>query len=677
MSLKTQRKEEQALAGLTRTELLKSYRLMYMARSLDDKMMALLKQGRSVFHVGTSGHEAIQVALAYAMKPGSDWFYPYYRDLTFCLSLGVGPRDILLQFLSKKEDPASGARQMPMHFGDTTLRIVAQSSSTGTQFLQAVGTAMGSVKKGTDEVVMVSAGDGTTSQGDFHEALNLAGREKLPVIFLIEDNHYAISVPVEQQTAGSAYDIVAGYQNVQRYRVDGTDFLESYELSREVVQRTRNRQGPSVIVADVVRLLPHSSSDDQRKYKTEEQLAEEQKRDPIPKYLDLLQKEELATVVDLEEIRTDVKEEIERAVDWALEQPDPEKETATHYVYAMDYKAPALLEPERTGEKVMMVDAINHALDEEMERNEQVLVFGQDVADNKGGVFTATKGLSTKYGEERCFNSPLAESTIIGTAIGLAIRGFKPVAEIQFGDYIWTAMMQLKNELATVRYRSNNYWSAPVVVRVPVGGYIHGGLFHSQSIDGIFSHIPGLRIAFPSNAADAKGLLKTAIRHPDPVLFFEQKGMYRQQFAAAPEPGANYVLPFGHARVVRDGRDLTIVAWGSLVQKSVEAARELEEEGISVEIIDVRTLNPLDTETIFQSVRKTNKVIIAHEANLTGGFGGEIASQIADECFTWLDGPVRRIAAKDSHIPFSWILEQEVLPSTADVKRAVKELVAF
>jgi len=650
---------------------------MYLARSLDDKMLSLLKQGRTFFHVGTSGHEAIQVALAHAMDPERDWFYPYYRDLTFVLSLGVAPRDVLLQFLSRAEDPASGARQMPQHFGHRDLHIVAQSSSTGTQYLQAVGCAMAGVKQGNQEVVMVSSGEGTTSQGDFHEALNIASREKLPVVFLIEDNHYAISVPAEQQTAGTVYEIAAGYQNLARHQVDGTDFIASYQTARQVVQRVRGGAGPAIIVADVVRLLPHSSSDDQRKYKTKEQLEAEQERDPIPRFSERLLEAELATEEDLEEVRAGVKNDIEHAVDWALERPFPEPDTAIDHVYAMDYEPPPLRNPKSTGEKVVLVDAINHALREEMERDESVLVFGQDVEDPKGGVFSVTKGLSTAFGRERVFNSPLAESTIIGTAIGLALRGFKPVAEIQFGDYIWTAMMQIKNELATTRYRSNNTWSAPVVLRVPVGGYIHGALFHSQSIDGIFTHVPGLRVVHPSNAADAKGLLKTAIRCPDPVMFLEQKGLYRQQFAAVPEPDADYLLPFGHARVVREGTDVTVVAWGALVQKSVEAARELEQNGVSVEIIDPRTLNPLDTDTIFESVRKTNKVLIAHEDNITGGFGGEIAARISDECFMWLDGPVRRLGSKDAYVPFNWTLETEILPQAEQVKAAIQSLVNF
>ncbi len=674
---KTKSTSKKNLSGLTKKQLLNAYRLMQTARQLDNKMLTLLKQGKSFFHIGTSGHEAMQIGLGFNMKGGHDYFYPYYRDLTFCLTIGVSPRDFLLEFLSRKDDPASGAHQMPQHFGDEKLHIVSQSSPTGTQFLQAVGCALGNVKAGANEIVMVSSGEGTTSQGDFHEALNFASREKLPVVFLVEDNHYAISVPIAQQTAGSVYDIAAGYEHLQRFKVDGTDFLESYNTSKKAVKYARDGKGPAIIVADLVRLLPHSSSDNQKKYKSEEQIEHEKARDPIPKYGKQLIDEGFASQDDLDKIASEVKTEIDEAADWALEQPFPEKSSAMDHLYAMDYEWPELKEPKSTGEKIMMVDAINHALHEEMERDDKVLVFGQDVEDGKGGVFTATKGLSTKYGRERCFNSPLAESTIVGTAVGLATRGFKPVAEIQFGDYIWTAMMQLRNELPTMRYRSNNHWSAPAVIRVPVGGYIHGALYHSQSIDGYFSHLPGLRIAFPSNAADAKGLLKTAIRCPDPVMFLEEKGMYRQQFAAAPEPDEDYLLPFGKARIVREGTDISVITWGALVQRSVEAARDLESDGVSVEIVDIRTLNPLDTETIFNSVKKTNKVLVAHEDNLTGGFGGEIASRIADECFMWLDGPVRRLAAKDCHIPFNWFLEEEILPQKEDVLKALRELAAF
>jgi 2-oxoisovalerate dehydrogenase E1 component len=669
---------------LSASEMLGYYRTMLLARYLDEKMLLLLKQGKSFFHIGGSGHEAAQVAIASVMKPAYDWFYPYYRDLAFVLQTGETPEEILLCFLARAEDPNSGGRQMPAHYGHKKLRIVSQSSPTGTQFLPAVGCAMGAVKEGRDEVVYVSAGEGTTSQGDFHEALNWASREKLPVIFCIQDNKYAISVPITQQTAGaSVYELCAGYRGLHRYQVDGTDLMQTRYVAEEAVRLARQGRGPSLIVADVVRLLPHSSSDDQRKYRSEEELEADRQRDPIVKFSQHLIEQGIATDDDLARVRTEAKKKVDEAADYAESRPHPERRTATWYVYSHEPSSTAenFVPPSNDsmpfGEPVVMVDAINHALHEEMERNARMLVFGEDVEDTKGGVFTATRGLSTKFGRQRVFNSPLAESSIVGVAVGLAQRGFKPVPEIQFGDYIWTAMMQLRNEVAPMRYRSNNNWSCPMVMRVPVSGYIHGALCHSQNIEGFFAHLPGLRIAYPSNAADAKGLLKAAIRGDDPVLFLEPKGLYRQGFAKSPEPHDEYLLPFGKAAIKQEGKDLTIITWGALVQRCLEAAKQLEPDGVSCEIVDIRTIQPLDNETILNSVAKTNKVLIVHEDIRTAGFGAEIAARIADLAFEHLDGPIRRVAAADAHVPYNWFLEEEILPQTAWIVEAIKELVKY
>jgi 2-oxoisovalerate dehydrogenase E1 component len=669
---------------LSADEMLGHYRTMLHARYLDEKMLLLLKQGKSFFHIGGSGHEAAQVAIASVLKPAYDWFYPYYRDLAFVLQIGETPEEIMLCFLARAEDPHSGGRQMPSHYGHKKLRIVSQSSPTGTQFLPAVGCALGAKKEGLDEVVYVSAGEGTTSQGDFHEALNWASREKAPVIFCIEDNKYAISVPIWQQTAGSSvYEMCAGYRGLHRYQVDGTDLMQTRYVAEEAVRMARQGKGPSLIVADVVRLLPHSSSDDHRKYRSEDELAADRQRDPITKFGQYLIEQGLATDEELARIRAEAKKKIDDAADYAESRPHPDRKTATWYVYSHQYSSTAEnFEPPnddgRTfAEPVVLVDAINHALHEEMERNEKMLVFGEDVEDTKGGVFTATRGLSKKYGRDRVFNSPLAESSIIGVAVGLAQRGFKPVPEIQFGDYIWTAMMQLRNEVAPMRYRSNNHWSCPMVIRVPVSGYIHGALCHSQNIEGYFAHLPGLRIAYPSNAADAKGLLKAAIRGDDPVLFLEPKGLYRQGFAKSPEPHDEYLLPFGNAAVKQEGKDLTVITWGALVQRCIEAAKQLEPEGVSCEIIDVRTIAPLDNETILNSVAKTNKVLIVHEDVRTAGFGAEIAARIAELAFEQLDGPIRRVAAADAHVPYNWVLEEEILPQPSWILAAIKDLVKY
>ncbi|MFQ6674198.1 MAG: thiamine pyrophosphate-dependent enzyme, partial [Fidelibacterota bacterium] len=667
--------------GFTKKELLAIYRNMVLSRKLDERMLMMIRQGKGFFHIGGSGHEAAQLGAAHAMLPGEDWAYPYYRDSAFCLGWGMTDREQLLCFLSREEDPNSGGRQMPQHYGHRALRIVSQSSPTGTQVLQAVGCAMAVVKEGKKEVVYVSAGEGTTSQGDFHEALNWASRDKLPVIFHIEDNKYAISVPVWEQTSGgSVYGIVAGYKNLARYHVDGTDFFESHLAFQKATERARKGKGPGVIVSDVVRLLPHSSSDDQRKYRTEEELEADRKRDPIIRFARMCEEGGAATRKEFQRIDEEVAKEVEEAAEWAETRPRPAPEGALKFVYSEDTTSlPGDGKPPKIiAEKVVIVDAINHALHEEMKLNEKMVIYGQDIADMKGGVFTATKGLSLEFGKERVFNSPLAESSIVGTAVGMASAGWKPVVEIQFGDYIWTAMMQIRNEVATMRYRSNNTWDCPMVIRVPVGGYIHGGLCHSQSIDGYFLNLPGIRIAYPSNAGDAKGLLKMACRLDDPVMFMEHKGLYRFAQAATPEPDGDYVLPFGKGKVVQEGNDLTIVTYGMMVYKSLEAAHVLKETaGASIEIIDLRTLNPLDLDIIGRSLEKTSKVLMVYEDNVTNGPGAEIAAIISDRFFELLDGPIKRVAGKDSPIPFSTVLEEQVLPQAGEIVAVATELLEY
>lgn len=585
----------------------------------------------------------------------------------------------MLNFLARDDDPSSAGRQMPQHYGHAKLRIVTQSSPTGTQYLQAVGTALGCKKLKTKEVVYVSSGEGATSQGDFYEAINWATRDCLPVIFLIEDNQYAISVPSEQQAAGrSVYEMVMGYEDLHRHKVNGLDVAETYEAFRHCVGLARAGKGPSLIMAQLVRLTSHSSSDDQRKYRDPKELERERELDPILQFGKYLLQEKLATEAELEQLGKNVKKEVNSAAEEAEAAKMPAAIDVERHLFAANQPTPyqpASLPSEAP--RIVMVDAINHALAEEMARNDKILLYGEDIADPKGGVFTATKGLSTKFGAERVFNSPLAESSIIGTAIGLAIRGFKPVVEIQFGDYIWTAMMQIRNELATIRWRSNGAFSCPVLVRIPVGGYIHGALCHSQNIEGFFGHLPGLYICYPSNAADAKGLLKQAIRMDDPVLFLEHKGLYRQNYAMSPEPSGDYTLPLGEAAIRRAGEDVTIVTYGALVQKSMQVATELAKEGIEVEIVDIRTICPLDVETILNSVAKTNRVLVAYEDTLTAGFGSEIVSIIADRAFEYLDAPVKRVAAKDTPIPYNWDLEAAVLPQERHIKEAIQELVAY
>jgi 2-oxoisovalerate dehydrogenase E1 component len=662
--------------------LIDAYRNAVAARMIDAKILVLLKQGKAFFHIGGSGHEAVQTALAMAMKPGHDWAYPYYRDLAFSLQYGFTFDDVFLDALHRKGGISSNGYAMPFHWGHRELRLVAQSSPTGTQYLQAVGTAMGAVKEGKDEVVYVSSGEGATSEGEFHEALNWAARGRYPVIFVIQNNKFAISVPSHDQIAGgSVSDLVKGYKGLASMRVDGTDFRATYEAAVEAVARARRGEGPSLIEADTVRLLPHSSSDDQRKYRDPDELAEDLKRDPLPKFERLLEEMKILTPDEIARLREEVQEEVNASAERAEKEPLPDPSEVTRFVYAPTVAVPAtgFTEPSHAGAAVVMVDAINHALSEEMEHQPGLLIYGEDVAGSKGGVFTATRGLTARFGFDRVFNSPLAEASIVGTAFGLAVRGtFKPVVEIQFGDYIWPAFMQIRDEVAMLRYRSYNAWSCPMVIRVAVGGYIHGGLYHSQSIDAFFTHIPGIRVVYPSNAADAKGLLKTACREDDPVLFLEHKGLYRQAFASSPEPGPDYLLPFGVAAVKKSGEDATVVTWGMLVHRTLEAVRKVEEKlGVTIEVIDLRTLNPLDLETILASVRKTGKLLVAHEDTLTGGFGGEIAALVASQAFENLDAPIARVAAKDAPVPYGPGLENAMLPQVSDLVAAVEKLVQY
>lgn len=666
--------------GLSIDHLRDALRTMMLARRTDEKHLMLLKQNKSYFHIGVSGHEAIQVGIAHWMKPERDWAWTYYRDLAIAYSMGHTPRDHFLGAFAKAEDPASGGRQMPCHHGNGRLNLPTQSSPTGTQFLNAVGCALASVMDGTDEVTYVASGEGTTSQGEFYEAVNWAAREKLPVIFCIQDNGYAISVPASDQAAGGPVGrLFENHPNLEVVFVDGTDMMESYRIGRRAVDRARRGDGPTLVHANVVRLLAHSSSDDQRKYRDAEELAAELARDPIARLSSYLIEHKLMTREQIDALQKDVYKEIDEAADWAVEQADPDVSTSTRHNWADDQNMGLTFEASTpSGEKVVLVDAINHAMHEEMAHNERMLIFGEDVADNKGGVFTATRGLSNKYGTRRVFNSPLAEASIVGVALGLASRGYKPCIEIQFGDYIWPAFQQLRNEVATLRYRSNNGFSCPMVVRVAVGGYIHGGLYHSQNIESYFSHIPGLYIAYPSTAADAKGLLKTACRMNDPVIFCEHKGLYRMPFSSGPEPDENFFVEFGKGRVARAGDDLTVVTWGAMVKECFNAAKRVEAStGRSIEIIDLRTIIPWDRDMVMASVARTGRAIVVHEDTVTMGFGAEIAATISREAFQHLDAPVDRVAAKDSHIPYHPTLENDVLPTEEKIFGAFNRILAY
>ncbi len=691
--------------GLNQPDLIDLFRVIYLSRRMDDAEIKLKKQNLTYFQISGAGHEAVLAAAAKALRPGYDWFYPYYRDRALMLGLGMTPLEMFHQAVAAAADPGSGGRQMPCHFGLKRANVVSQSSPTGTQFLQAVGCAEGGrllalMKElkdrrpfHEDEVVYASSGEGTTSQGEFWEAINSAAIDLLPVLFLITDNQYAISVPVEAQTPGG--DIgrcMSAIPGLRVMKVDGTDPLESYKTLLTAVAHLRARRGPVLLHAMVIRPYGHSMSDDEIAYKPPQEREAEAKRDPVTVYPEFLIREGVATREQIEQVKKNVEAEIAAAEAQALEAAKPAPETVYDHLFSptVDPAGAAFAtEPRFDGNPETMVTLINRCLRDEMARDPRIVVFGEDVADatreqnlekvsGKGGVFKVTHGLQKQFGKRRVFNSPLAEANIIGRAIGMATRGVKPVVEIQFFDFIWPAMMQIRNELGMLRWRSNGDFACPVVIRVAIGGYLQGGsIYHSQSGESIFAHCPGLRIVFPGTALDANGLLRTAIRSDDPVMFLEHKNVYRQPYAKSPYPGPDFMIPFGRARVAREGTGVSVITWGATVNRAVLAAQRLEGEGVSVEVIDLRTIVPYDRDAIRWSVEKTSRVLVLHEDALTAGFGGEIAAWIAEYLFESLDAPVRRVGATDTPVGYAPELEDAILPQVAGITEALRQLARY
>ena len=702
------------LPGLSREKLLRMLRWMIAARSIDEAEMRLQRQQKVFFQISGAGHEAVQAAAGLLLHPGVDWFYPYYRDRALCLALGVTPFDMLLQSMGKKDDPSSGGREMSNHWGNARLHIVNQSSPTGTQYIQAVGCAeAGRIARmmppcddrpsaSAYELVYVSGGEGSTSEGEFFEALSTASILALPVLFLIEDNKYAISVPVEVQTpGGSISKLVKTYPGLHVAEVNGLDPVASYRVLRRAVKHIRQGRGPALVHAHVVRLNSHSNSDDERLYKLPGEREAEAGSDPVSGFETFLVSEGILAPEALKELRHGIQAEINDAICRAEALPAPEPQSACQHLFSPEEVVTVETSPEPTPpaetipagasarEDLTLVEMINRTLDQEMERDPRIVVFGQDIADlsrsqnldqlkGKGGVFKATAGLQRKHGDLRVFNSPLAEANIVGRAIGMAVRGLRPVVEIQFFDYIWPAMMQIRNELGMMRWRSNGNFAAPVVIRVPIGGYVRGGaLYHSQTGEAIFCHCPGLRVLYPSSARDACGLLRTAIRSSDPVLFLEHKHLYRQSYNRSAMPGPGYVVPFGKARTVRPGKDLTVVTYGALVHKSLVAAEELAHDGHEVEVIDLRSLQPWDFAAVKESVERTSRVVVASEECPSFGVASEVASRIGEELFPSLDAPVARVGSMEAPVGYSPVLEEAALPQVADLVEAFRKTLSY
>jgi len=688
---------------LGQDELVGAFRTMLLSRKLDDKEVQLKRQNKIFFQISGAGHEAVLIAAGMVLKPAYDWLYPYYRDRALLLQLGVTPAEMLYEAVGAAKDPASGGRQMPSHWGHRDYNIVSASSPTGTQFLQSAGSAEATLRAKligitegfqNDEVVLVTTGEGQTSEGEFWESLNTASNLRLPLVYLVEDNGYAISVPVEVNTAGGSISkLVRSFPDLLVEEVDGCDLVASYNVMSRAVAYARERKGPALVHAQVIRPYSHSLSDDETLYRPPAEREADAARDPVTVFPKWLIAQGHATEEEIKQIDAEVDAIVLAATDDALAQPQPGPDTVYYGLYSPDVDPTGEQfdtedDPKFSGDPTTMVDLLNACMKDEMRRDEKILVFGQDVADvsrekyigkvkGKGGVFKVTWGLQKEFGGARVYNSPLAEANIIGRAIGLAVRGFKPVVEIQFFDYIWPAYMQLRNELATMRWRSNNNFSAPVVVRTTYGGYIRGAIYHSQTGATLFTHCPGLRVVCPSTALDANGLLRTAIRCDDPVIFLEHKHLYRQTYNKSPNPGANFMIPFGKAKIVREGTDVTLVTYGATVQRAVTAANAVEEEGISVEVIDLRTLSPWDRQTVFDSVKKTSRVIVGYEDSLSWGYGAEIVASIADECFAWLDAPVARVASTDTFVGYAPQLEDAILPQVDDFKKAYREIAKF
>jgi 2-oxoisovalerate dehydrogenase E1 component len=647
------------------------FRLMLLGRQIDYRCQVLNRQGRAPFIISCAGHEAAQIGVAWPLRPKHDWIAPYYRDIVLCFRMGLTPLDLMLSVLARPDDPASGGKQTPGHFSDTRLNIVSGGSPLSTQMVHAAGVAYALKMDGTDKVAMTCYGEGAGSEGDTHEAFNFAAIHELPQVFVCQNNGFAISVPFDKQYAiEHAAQRAAGY-GFPGVTVDGRDPVTCYHVAKQAVARARSGEGPTLIECLVDRLGAHSSEDDQRRYRSQEELEQLAANDCLARFRKRLLDDGILDEKTVAEYEEQVREEVTRATRQGLDSPDAKPEDALTNVYSIDVPTGIDPDPKAETEDMNMVQAVRDALAQEMERDERVMVLGEDVGP-KGGVFLVTDGLYARFGEQRVVDTPIAESSIAGIALGLSLAGKRPVAEMQFTDFAHMAFNQITNEIAKFRYRTDGDWGVPLVIRAPMGGHSHGALYHSQSIEARFA-TPGLKIVIPSTPYEAKGLLIASMRDPDPVLFFEHKRLYRM--FKEPVPKGDYLIPLQQARVVRQGDDLSVFCYGLMVHYALEAARNLERDGWSVEVVDLRTVYPLDRDAILASARKTGKCLVLYEDNFSVSIGSEVAALIADGAWRWLDAPVKRLGGLDvPAMPYARPMEDFFMPNPEKITAALKEL---
>ncbi len=668
--------------GIDKKTIIDWYKINHLGRRLDEKAALYLKMAKGwSYHAPFGGHDGIQLALGKSFRPKKDFLFPYYRDMLTSLAGGITVEEIILNGLSKDTDVAGGGRHMSNHFAKPSINIQNVSSCTGNHSLHAAGVARAIKRYNDDAVALYSGGESACSEGYFFEAVNISTLEQLPVVFVIQNNKYGISVPLVDQTANQTVsDNFSGFKNIKIFEADGRDPFDSYKKIQEAVAYAKSGAGPAMVHADCDRIGSHSNSDRHELYRSEEERNTVKRRDPLMQFRWHILNRKILTEKQLIAIEEENKETIFKAADLAEAAPEANGKSWVDFILPEPFVKPGdntEFELPSDSEQIHFIESINNTLKEEFRSNPDTYLWGQDIG--KGGVFNVVKGMPEEFGKLRVFNAPIAEDSIVGSANGFTRYNDKVRVVIEgaeFADYFWPAMEQLI-ECSHDYWRTKGQFSPNVVIRLASGGYIQGGLYHSQNLEATFTTIPGIRVVNPAFAEDAAGLMRNAIRSKGTTLFLEPKFLYNFKYASGPKTPENYIIPFGKAKIRKTGSDVTIVAYGTAVHLSLFAAEDLAKEGVNVEVIDLRSLAPWDKETVLESVRKTNRVVVAHEDRVTGGFGGEISSTIMTEAFSYLDAPVLRVGSKDVHVGFAKSYESEILLTKKDIFETVKKVLSF